>query len=253
MALIDTHAHLTDEAFDDDRLFIIKDLSNFNVKAVINPGCNVKDSKMAVELAEEFDNFYAQVGIHPEEVSRMGESDLEIIEKLAQNYKVVAIGEIGLDYYWRDDNKDEQKEVFIKQLEMARRLNLPVVVHTRDVGEDAYEILKDFTDLKVQIHCFSEGLDLLDKYMDLGFYISIGGVVTFSNGENEKLAASHVDINRLMLETDSPYLTPEPYRGLRNDPRKVIEVAREIAKLRRMKLKKLEKKTSKNAEEFFGL
>lgn len=253
MALIDTHAHLTDEAFDDDRLFIIKDLSNFNVKAVINPGCNVKDSKMAVELAEEFDNFYAQVGIHPEEVSRMGESDLEIIEKLAQNYKVVAIGEIGLDYYWRDDNKDEQKEVFIKQLEMARRLNLPVVVHTRDVGEDAYEILKDFTDLKVQIHCFSEGLDLLDKYMDLGFYISIGGVVTFSNGENEKLAASHVDINRLMLETDSPYLTPEPYRGLRNDPRKVIEVAREIAKLRGMKLKKLEKKTSKNAEEFFGL
>lgn len=253
MALIDTHAHLTDEAFDDDRLFIIRDLSNFNVKAVINPGCNVKDSKMAVELAEEFDNFYAQVGIHPEEVSRMGESDLEIIEKLAQNPKVVAIGEIGLDYYWRDDNKDEQKEVFIKQLEIARRLDLPVVVHTRDVGEDAYEILKDFTDLKVQIHCFSEGLDLLDKYMDLGFYISIGGVVTFSNGENEKLAASHVDINRLMLETDSPYLTPEPYRGLRNDPRKVIEVAREIAKLRGMKLKKLEKKTSKNAEEFFGL
>ena len=253
MALIDTHAHLTDEAFDDDRLFILRDLSNFNVKAVINPGRNVKDSKLAVELADEFPNFYAQVGIHPEEVSRMGRSDLEIIEKLAQNPKVVAIGEIGLDYYWRDDNKDEQKEVFIKQLEMARRLDLPVVVHTRDVGEDAYEILKDFRDLKVQIHCFSENLELLDKYMDLGFYISIGGVVTFSNGENEKLAASHVDINRLMLETDSPYLTPEPYRGLRNDPRKVIEVAREIAKLRGMKLKKLEKKTSKNAEEFFGL
>ncbi len=240
MALIDTHAHLTDEAFDDDRLFILRDLSNFNVKAVINPGCNVKDSKLAVELAKEFDNFYAQVGIHPEEVSRTNESDLETIENLAQNPKVVAIGEIGLDYYWRDDNKDEQKEVFIKQLEMARRLDLPVVVHTRDVGEDAYEILKDFTDLKVQIHCFSEGLALLDKYMDLGFYISIGGVVTFSNGENEKLAASHVDINRLMLETDSPYLTPEPYRGLRNDPRKVIEVAREIAKLRGMKLEKLE-------------
>ncbi|MDU2585016.1 MAG: TatD family hydrolase, partial [Anaerococcus prevotii] len=219
----------------------------------INPGCNVKDSKMAVELAEEFDNFYAQVGIHPEEVSRLGDNDLEIIENLAQNPKVVAIGEIGLDYYWRDDNKDEQKEVFIKQLEMARRLDLPVVVHTRDVGEDAYEILKDFRDLKVQIHCFSESLNLLDKYMDLGFFISIGGVVTFSNGENEKLAASHVDINRLMLETDSPYLTPEPYRGLRNDPRKVIEVAREIAKLRGMKLKKLEKKTSENAEEFFGL
>ncbi|EEI81991.1 TatD family hydrolase [Anaerococcus tetradius] len=253
MALIDTHAHLTDKAFDCDRFFIIKDLSNFNIKALINPGCNIHDSKMAVDLAQKFDNFYAQVGIHPEEIETMGEDDLEIIEKLAQNPKVVAIGEIGLDYYWRDDNKDKQKEIFIKQLEIARKLKLPVVVHTRNVGEDALEILKAYRDLKIQIHCFSESLDLLDKYMELGCYISIGGVVTFSNGENEKLAASYVDINRLMLETDSPYLTPEPYRGLRNDPRKIIEVAREIASLRGMKLKKLEKKTSKNAEEFFAL
>lgn len=253
MALIDTHAHLTDEAFASDRLFIIKDLSNFNVKAVINPGCNVYDSKFAVDLAQEYENFYAQVGIHPEEVEKMGKDDLKIIEDLAQNPKVVAIGEIGLDYYWRDDNKDRQKEIFIKQLDLARRLNKAVVIHTREVGNDAYEILKDYSDLKVQIHCFQEDTEMLKKYMDLGFYISIGGVVTFSTGENEKRAASLVPLDRLMLETDSPYLTPEPYRGLRNDPRKIIEVAREIAKLRGMKLKKLEKRTSKNAEEFFGL
>lgn len=253
MALIDTHAHLTDEAFASDRLFIIKDLSNFNVKAVINPGCNVYDSKFAVDLAQEYENFYAQVGIHPEEVEKMGKDDLKIIEDLAQNPKVVAIGEIGLDYYWRDDNKDRQKEIFIKQLDLARRLNKAVVIHTREVGNDAYEILKDYSDLKVQIHCFQEDTEMLEKYMNLGFYISIGGVVTFSTGENEKRAASLVPLERLMLETDSPYLTPEPYRGLRNDPRKIIEVAREIAKLRGMKLKKLEKRTSKNAEEFFGL
>lgn len=253
MALIDTHAHLTDEAFASDRLFIIKDLSNFNVKAVINPGCNVYDSKFAVDLAQEYENFYAQVGIHPEEVEKMGKDDLKIIEDLAQNPKVVAIGEIGLDYYWRDDNKDRQKEIFIKQLDLARRLNKAVVIHTREVGNDAYEILKEYSDLKVQIHCFQEDTEMLKKYMNLGFYISIGGVVTFSTGENEKRAASLVPLDRLMLETDSPYLTPEPYRGLRNDPRKIIEVAREIAKLRGMKLKKLEKRTSKNAEEFFGL
>lgn len=253
MALIDTHAHLTDEAFASDRLFIIKDLSNFNVKAVINPGCNVYDSKFAVDLAQEYENFYAQVGIHPEEVEKMGKDDLKIIEDIAQNPKVVAIGEIGLDYYWRDDNKDRQKEIFIKQLDLARRLNKAVVIHTREVGNDAYEILKEYSDLKVQIHCFQEDTEMLKKYMNLGFYISIGGVVTFSTGENEKRAASLVPLERLMLETDSPYLTPEPYRGLRNDPRKIIEVAREIAKLRGMKLKKLEKRTSKNAEEFFGL
>lgn len=253
MALIDTHAHLTDEAFASDRLFIIKDLSNFNVKAIINPGCNVYDSKFAVDLAQEYENFYAQVGIHPEEVEKMGKDDLKIIEDLARNPKVVAIGEIGLDYYWRDDNKDRQKEIFIKQLDLARRLNKAVVIHTREVGNDAYEILKEYSDLKVQIHCFQEDTEMLKKYMNLGFYISIGGVVTFSTGENEKRAASLVPLDRLMLETDSPYLTPEPYRGLRNDPRKIIEVAREIAKLRGMKLKKLEKRTSKNAEEFFGL
>ena len=253
MALIDTHAHLTDSAFDSDRLFIIKDLSNFNVKAIINPSCNIEDSKMAVGLANEYENFYAQVGIHPEEVDDLGDSDLEIIEELIQNPKVVAIGEIGLDYYWKDDNKDKQKEIFIKQLDLARKYKLPAVIHTREVGEDAYEILKDYSDLKVQIHCFQEDTEMLKKYMDLGFYISIGGVVTFSNGENEKRAASLVPIERLMLETDSPYLSPEPYRGLRNDPRKIVEVAREIANIRGMKLKKLEKRTTKNAEEFFGL
>lgn len=253
MKLIDSHAHLTDEAFDEDRSFLIKDLSNFSIQAVINPGTNLSDSKKAVELAKEYDNIYAQVGIHPEEIEDMGDNDLDQIESLAKDNRVVAIGEIGLDYYYRSDNKEEQARVFKDQLDLARKLNKPVVVHTRDVGYDAYEILKDYTDLKVQIHCFSEGEDLLQKYMDLGFYISIGGVVTFKNGLNEKSAAALCPIERLMVETDSPYLAPEPYRGKRNDPRRIIETARVIADIRGMDLKKLCKRTSKNAQEFFGI
>ena len=253
MRLIDCHCHLTDEAFDSDRLFIINDLSNFAIRGIINPATNIEDSKKAITLSEKFDNFYPMVGIHPEEVDHINDKDLEELEILAKNDKVLAIGEIGLDYYWKDDNKDRQKEIFIHQLQLARKLNLPAVIHVRDSKDDIIEILKDYTDLKIQIHCFSDDLKTLNTYMDMGFYISIGGVVTFSNGTNEKVAARNVPIERLMLETDSPYLTPEPYRGLRNDPRRVVEVARTIADLRDMKIDKLAKRCYKNTVEFFNL
>ncbi len=253
MRLIDCHCHLTDEAFDSDRLFIINDLSNFAIRGIINPATNIEDAKKAIALSEKFDNFYPMVGIHPEEVDKIKDKDLEELEILAKNDKVVAIGEIGLDYYWKDDNKDRQKEIFIHQLQLARKLDLPAVIHVRDSKDDIIEILKDYTDLKIQIHCFSDDFKTLNTYMDMGFYISIGGVVTFSNGANEKVAARNVPIERLMLETDSPYLTPEPYRGLRNDPRRVVEVARTIADLRDMKIDKLAKRCYKNTVEFFNL
>lgn len=253
MRLIDCHCHLTDEAFDSDRLFIINDLSNFAIRGIINPATNIEDSKKAIALSEKFDNFYPMVGIHPEEVDHINDKDLEELEILAKNDKVLAIGEIGLDYYWKDDNNDRQKEIFIHQLQLARKLKLPAVIHVRDSKDDIIEILKDYTDLKIQIHCFSDDLKTLNTYMDMGFYISIGGVVTFANGTNEKVAARNVPIERLMLETDSPYLTPEPYRGLRNDPRRVVEVARTIADLRDMKIDKLAKRCYKNTVEFFNL
>lgn len=253
MRLIDSHCHLTDEAFDDDRLFILNDLSNFGIRGIINPATNLTDSKMAIELAEKYDNFYAMAGIHPEEVDDITDKDLEELAKLAQDEKVIAIGEIGLDYYWKDDNKDRQKEIFIHQLELARKLEKPAVIHVRDSKDDVIEILKDYQDLKIQIHCFSDDLETLEKYMQMGFYISIGGVVTFNNGTNEQNAARNVPIERLMLETDSPYLTPEPYRGLRNDPRRVVEVARTVADLRDMKIDKLAKRTYNNTKEFFNL
>ena len=253
MRLIDSHCHLTDEAFDDDRLFILNDLSNFSIRAVINPATNLEDAKKAIELAKDYDNFYPMVGIHPEEVDDIRDKDLKELESLSQNKSVVAIGEIGLDYYWKDDNKAKQKEIFIYQLELARKLDLPAVIHVRESKDDVIEILKDYTDLKIQIHCFSDDLKTLETYMDMGFYISIGGVVTFANGENEQVAARNVPIDRLMLETDSPYLTPEPYRGLRNDPRRVVEVARKVAELKDMKMDKLAKRTYNNTKEFFSL
>ena len=251
MKLIDSHAHLTSEEFNEDRLFILRDLSNFSIEAVINPGINLANSRENIKLSKEYPNFFAQVGIHPSDVAEMGEDDLVEIEKLAKD--AVAIGEIGLDYYWTIETKELQKEVFIKQLEMARRLGKPVVIHNREADQDIIEILSDYTDLKVQIHCFSSDEKTLKTFIDWGFYISIGGVVTYGNGLNEKQAAALVPIERLMLETDSPYLTPDPYRGMRNDPRKIIEVARKISEIRGMKLSKVAKWTTKNAQEFFSL
>ena len=253
MRLIDSHCHLVDEAFDDDRLFILNDLSNFAIKAIINPATNLDDTKKSIELAKKYDNFYAMAGIHPEDIEEICEKDLEELENLAKDPNVVAIGEIGLDYYWKDNNKDDQKKIFIHQLELARKIDKPAVIHVRDAKDDIIKILKDYQDLKIQIHCFSDDLETLEKYMEMGFYISIGGVVTFSNGKNEQNAARNVPIERLMLETDSPYLTPEPFRGLRNDPRRVVEVARKVAELRDMKIDKLAKRTYNNTKEFFRL
>lgn len=253
MKLIDSHAHLTSDDFNEDRSFLIKDLSNFAVNYVIIPACDLKDSQDVLNLSKKYENLFAQVGFHPQNIDSFKDCDIEKLENLAKNPKVLAIGEIGLDYYWQDDNKAEQKEIFIKQLDLARKLKLPVVIHSRDSIDDCLEILKAYPDLKVQIHCFSYSYTHLMECMKRGYYISIGGVVTYKNAENEKNAAINVDLDKLMLETDSPYLSPEPYRGMRNDPRKIVEVAREIANLRGIKLSKLAKRTSKNAMEFFNI
>lgn len=253
MKLIDSHAHLTSDDFNEDRSFLIKDLSNFAVNYVIMPACDLKDSQDVLNLSKKYENLFAQVGFHPQNIDSFKDGDIEKLENLAKDPKVLAIGEIGLDYYWQDDNKAEQKEIFIKQLDLARKLKLPVVIHSRDSIDDCLEILRDYEDLKVQIHCFAYSYIHLMECMKRGYYISIGGVVTYKNAENEKNAAINVDLDKLMLETDSPYLSPEPYRGMRNDPRKIVEVAREIANLRGIKLSKLAKRTSKNAMEFFNI
>lgn len=254
MHLIDSHCHLTDEKFNTDRDFIIKDLDNFLIKAIINPSENIETSKKAVDLSKKYDNVYSCVGFHPENADEFKDSDIEILRELLKEEKCVGIGEIGLDYYWRDDNKKKQREVFIKQLELAKEVNKPVVIHSRDATGETFDILKEYKDQIIcQMHCFSESKEMMQRYMKLGFYISLGGVVTFKNSKKAKEVAKEMPIDKLMLETDSPYMAPEPYRSLRNDPRKIIEVAKVIADLREMKLKKLIKHTTKNTERFFNI
>lgn len=254
MKLFDSHCHLTDGDFDIDRDFLIGDLSNFSVEGLINPASDLESSKKALALAESHENIWATVGLHPEEVEDFSPALLKELEDLAGHDKCLAIGEIGLDYYWRADNKSEQKKAFIAQLDLAGRLDLPVVVHSRDAFSDTLEILKDFSDLKIHFHCFDYDRRALEELMTFkDLVISIGGAVTFKNKENIREAAGMVPLDRLLLETDSPYLTPAPFRGLRNDPRRIFLVAQEIAGLRGMKVEKLAKATTNNTRSFYGL
>lgn len=253
MKIIDSHCHLTDSQFDADRDFIIKDLKNFNIKAVINPAVDLKSSKDAVALANKHDNVYACVGFHPLDIESYTDESLKEIEKLLSENKVVAIGEIGLDYYYSKDNKERQKEIFIKQLELSRKHNLPVVIHSRDASGDTFDILKNYSDLKVQLHCYSGSVELMREYVKLGFLISVGGVLTYKNSQKIKDVVAEIPIENLMLETDSPYLSPQNFRGLRNDPRKIIETLHAVSQIRSDDMDKLAGKIYKNTKRFFAL
>jgi len=217
MNLFDSHCHYNDEKFDEDRDEIIvqnlKEISN----AIVS-GYNIESSKKAVEIANKYKELYAIVGVSPNDVN--ANISYEEIEKLAQNEKVVGIGEIGLDYYWNTDNKELQKEVFIAQIELANKLDLPIVIHTREAVMDTIEILKNNPVNKKGIfHCCPMNVELIKEAVKLGFYISFSGNITFKNAKNAEKCIVAVPIEKQLIETDSPYMTPEPYRGKRNDPR----------------------------------
>ena len=211
---------------------------------------------MAIKIAGEFDCVYATVGIHPEEANTFNEKSIEELKLLASNNKVVAIGEIGLDYYHEFASRDLQKEVFIKQVYLANELKLPIVIHSRESTGDLIEILKQLKDkLKygVCIHCFNMSIEILKQITNWGFYISIGGIVTFKNAKNVIDVVKECDINKLMLETDSPYLAPVPLRGTINEPKNIVYTANAIAEIRGMKTDKLVKITTSNAKRFFKI
>ncbi|MCI5839430.1 MAG: TatD family hydrolase [Peptoniphilaceae bacterium] len=253
MHLIDSHCHLTSNDFDKNRDFIISDLKNWGVDKIVNPSDTINSSIKALELSKKYSNVFIAVGIHPENADEYKKEDLYILEKLASFKRTVAIGEIGLDYHWKDDNKNIQKQCFIDQLELAKKLKLPVVVHSRDTNDEVYDILKNFSDLKVQIHSFEGDKKLLKKYIDLGFFISLGGAVTWKNKDLYREVVSNIPIDRLMLETDSPYLSPYPLRGILNDPRKIVFIAEKLAEIYNMKLENFTKKVTKNTERFFDI
>ncbi|GAA0225260.1 TatD family hydrolase [Metaclostridioides mangenotii] len=254
--LFDSHAHLNDERFDEDRDELIKSLREKNVDLVVNPGADIETSKSAVELSNKYDFIYAAVGVHPHDVSELDDSAIETLREMAtKNNKVVAIGEIGLDYYYDHSPREDQKEWFKKQILLANELKLPIIIHDRDAHADTFDIIKEYksNEIGCVLHCYSGSVELAREYIKMGCYISIPGTVTFKNSRKVREVAREIPLNKLFIETDSPYMAPEPHRGKRNDPSLVAFVADKIAQEKGISYEEVCEKTKENAKIFFGI
>ena len=253
--LFDTHAHLNAIQYDEDLTEVIERAKSEQVTDIVVVGFDRDTIKRAMELTDEYEMIYAAVGWHPVDAIDMTDEDLEWIKELASHPKVVAIGEMGLDYYWDKSPKDIQKEVFRRQIRLAKEVNLPIIIHNRDATEDVVNILKEENAGEVGgiMHCFTGSYEVAKQCMDMNFYLSFGGPVTFKNAKKPKEVVKEIPIDRLLIETDCPYLTPHPFRGKRNEPSYVKYVAEQIAELREMPFEELAKKTSDNAKKLFGI
>jgi TatD DNase family protein len=253
--LFETHTHLNDEQFDEDREQVINRARDAGISYILNIGYNRKTIPSSIQLAQTYPFFYTSVGWHPQDAISCTEEDLVWLRSLTSHEKVVAIGEIGLDYYWDTSPKDIQHEVFRQQIRLAREVNLPIIIHNRDADEDVISILKEERAEEVGgvMHCFSGDISLMEECISLNFAIGLGGPVTFKNRRMLKEVATTVPLNRLLLETDSPYLAPHPYRGKRNETAYVRLVAEEIAKLREITVEELAQATTENAKKLFKI
>lgn len=254
MEFFDSHAHYNDEKFDLDRKDLLKKIYNSGVTKIVNAGYSLQSSKRAIEIANEYSFMYATAGISPNDIDNFEKENLKTIEKLVQNEKVVAIGEIGLDYYWNKENKELQKEIFIAQIKIADKLNLPIVIHTRKAIYDTLDILNKHKNNKNGVfHCCSLNVDLVREGIKLGFYISFAGSITFKNSKNADEIIKNVPLEKILIETDSPYLAPEPLRGKRNDSRNIKYIAQKIADVKNISLEEIAKITYQNAKNIFEL
>lgn len=252
--IFDSHAHYDLEQFDEDRDELLSSMGDHQVGAIVNVGANWNSVTETVALAEKYPHVYAAVGIHPDEVGILDEERFAFLREQCQRDKVVAVGEIGLDYYWDNESHDVQKKWFIRQLELARELDLPVSIHSREAADDTMEIMKTHgIGLRGVIHCFSYSLEQAREYIKMGYHIGVGGVVTFKNGRKLKEIVTEIPLEHILLETDSPYLAPEPFRGKRNDSSYLTYVAEEIANLKGITCAEVIAQTEKNARELFGL
>lgn len=253
MDFFDSHAHYNDERFLKNRDELINNMFCDEITNVVCAGYNLDASNDAIRIAEKFPHVFATCGISPNDINENVERELEEIEKIAKNKRVVAIGEIGLDYYWCKDNKEIQKEVFIRQIEIANRLELPIVIHTREAVMDTIQILKEHTVLKKGVfHCCPLNQELIKEGLKLGFYISFSGNVTFKNAKSDG-CISLVPMDKILIETDSPYLSPEPHRGETNTSKNVKFVAQKIADVKGLLLADVAEITGRNAKTIFEI
>lgn len=255
--IFETHAHYDDERFVEDRRELLAQLPSLGIKKVINVASTIPSIEECIELAQDFDHVYAAVGVHPSELEGMSEAVIEKMRKLATWEKTVAIGEIGLDYYWEKDPdvQKNQRHWFVRQMELARELDLPVIIHSRDAAEDTLTLMKDIHAEQIPgvIHCYSYSPELAREYVKMGYYIGVGGVVTFKNAKKLVQTVQETPMERILLETDSPYLAPEPHRGHRNDSRELIYVAEKIAEIKGITPEEVEDITWDNALRLFQL
>ena len=252
--IFDTHAHYDDEAFDADREEVQTGLKEQGIGTVVNVGASIASTKTTLALAEAHPFMYAAVGVHPNETAELTDVDMKWLESLAENPKVVAIGEIGLDYYWDEPEREIQKHWFSAQLEVAKKTGLPVIIHSRDAAADTLEIMKEHgRDLGGVIHCFSYGPEMAREYLKMGYYLGIGGVVTFTNAKKLKEVVKETPIDRIVLETDCPYLSPVPNRGKRNSSLNLPYVVDMIAELKGITAKEVMEKTWENAKALYRM
>ena len=253
--IFDTHAHYDDEQFDIDREELIEAVRASGVDHVVDVGASLESTAKALELAHKYDFIYAAVGVHPSEVEELDEDNLELLREWSTDSKCVAIGEIGLDYHWPDPSPDLQKKWFRRQLKLARDERLPVIIHSRDAAADTLEVLKSehAEEIGGVVHCFSYSKEVAKTCVDMGFYIGVGGVVTFKNGKKLKEVVEQTPIEKILLETDCPYLSPEPYRGKRNSSLNLPYVIEAIAAIKGMEKDEVIRETSKNAKRMYDL
>ncbi len=254
MKIFDAHAHYDDEQFNEDRQSIIKELNENGIEGVLNCGASLEGSRASVELANKYDFFYAAVGIHPEYADELKEETINELRQLASNNKVKAIGEIGLDYYYEENPEREiQKKAFIMQMELARELKLPVIIHDRDAHKDTLDIIKQFPEVIGEIHCFSGSVEFAKECLKLGYYIGFTGVVTFKNAKKVIEVVKEVPVDRILVETDCPYMSPVPFRGKRNRSEYVAHIINKIAGIKGIESKELSVRTSSNIKKLLNI
>ena len=252
--LFDTHAHMDDRAFDEDRAELLASLPGQGLALVMNPGCSLASSRNVVKIAAEYDYIYGAVGSHPDVADEVNEETIEEYRTLCKlNPKIKAIGEIGLDYHYEDIPRDIQLKAFRMQMELARELGLPVIIHERDAHEDGMAVIREFPEVTGVFHCYSGSAEMARQLVQMGWYIGFTGVLTFKNARKAVEVASSISLDRIVLETDCPYMAPEPFRGKRNDPGKLYRMAEKLAEIRGLSVEEIHAITVENGKRLYRI